>query len=42
MQERTATLTRETKETRISLELNLDGTGIYNVDCPIGFFSHML
>lgn len=42
MKERKAVLTRETRETKISLELNLDGTGMYNVDCPIGFFSHML
>lgn len=33
---------RNTKETQIELELNLDGSGICDVDCPIGFFNHML
>lgn len=39
---RTARITRNTAETRISLELNLDGTGRYDVDCPVGFLGHML
>jgi imidazoleglycerol-phosphate dehydratase len=39
---RTAQISRETKETQISLELNLDGTGIARVDTGIGFFDHML
>ena len=39
---RIVTHTRVTGETSIELTLNLDGTGICNVDCPIGFFSHML
>lgn len=39
---RTAKLTRETSETKISLELNLDGTGEANVSTGIGFFDHML
>lgn len=41
-QPRTAQITRETKETHISLELNLDGSGICDISCPIGFFTHML
>jgi imidazoleglycerol-phosphate dehydratase len=39
---RTAQISRDTKETQISLELNLDGTGIARVDTGIGFFDHML
>ena len=39
---RIATHTRVTGETSIELTLNLDGTGLCNVDCPIGFLSHML
>ncbi len=39
---RKALVKRETKETQIELEVNLDGIGKYNVDTPIGFFNHML
>lgn len=39
---RTAKLTRETSETKISLEINLDGTGEASVSTGIGFFDHML
>lgn len=40
--ERTAKLTRNTKETQIEAELNIDGTGKSSVDTGIGFFNHML
>lgn len=33
---------RNTVETQIELEINLDGLGKCNVDCPIGFLFHML
>jgi imidazoleglycerol-phosphate dehydratase len=33
---------RETKETKIALTINLDGTGTYDVRTPVPFFSHML
>ena len=33
---------RKTKETDISLKLNLNGTGKNNIDTPVNFFSHML
>ncbi len=39
---RKATVKRETRETQIELTVNLDGTGKYSVDTPIGFLSHML
>lgn len=39
---RTATIKRKTKETEISVELNIDGTGKYEVKTGIGFLDHML
>lgn len=39
---RTAIIERKTTETAISLELNLDGKGIYSVDTGCGFLDHML
>lgn len=40
--ERTSNITRDTKETQISIELNIDGEGSANIDTGIGFFDHML
>jgi len=39
---RTSSLKRETAETSVSLELNIDGTGTGAIDTGIGFFDHML
>jgi imidazoleglycerol-phosphate dehydratase len=39
---RTATITRQTRETSIQLELNLDGSGRADLNTGIGFFDHML
>ena len=42
IRQRTATLRRATKETRISVDLNLDGTGKAELSIGIPFFEHML
>ena len=39
---RTAEVRRKTKETEITVRLNLDGTGTYKVATGIGFLDHML
>ena len=40
--ERTGTIERNTNETKIKIDLNLDGTGQSNIDTGIAFFDHML
>lgn len=39
---RRATIERRTKETDIRVVVDLDGTGQYEVDTPIGFLTHMV
>jgi imidazoleglycerol-phosphate dehydratase len=39
---RTATVSRETGETTLSVTVNLDGTGKADIETPIGFLNHML
>lgn len=42
MKKRTASCTRKTKETDISLDFTLDGSGQTEIDTGIPFFDHML
>ena len=39
---RTATVERKTRETEIAVSLDLDGTGVCDIDTGIGFLDHML
>ena len=39
---RTSSITRKTKETDITIELNLDGSGQHDIDSGVGFLDHML
>ena len=38
---RTSSINRETKETKIVMELNLDGRGQAEIDTGVGFMDHM-
>jgi len=42
MTARTARRTRQTSESTVELELNLDGTGVSSIDTSVPFFDHML
>lgn len=42
LEERSASIERNTNETQIKIDLNLDGTGKSNIDTGIAFFDHML
>ena len=39
---RMAKVSRKTSETDIEIELNIDGSGKYNIDTGVNFFNHML
>lgn len=39
---RKASVTRTTRETDISVDINIDGEGLYEVNTGIGFYDHML
>lgn len=39
---RTAELSRQTRETRVNVKLDLDGTGRADIHTGVGFFDHML
>lgn len=42
MAERKAEISRKTGETEVFLEIDLDGSGVYDIQCPLSFLSHML
>ena len=42
MTDRTATIERKTKETEVAIELNIDGSGKWEINTGIGIFDHLL
>ena len=42
MSNRTAVIERKTRETQITVDLNLDGSGKFDVECDIQFLKHMI
>ena len=42
MANRTAVIERKTRETQITVDLNLDGSGKFDVECDIQFLKHMI
>lgn len=42
MKKRISKISRKTNETQISVDLNIDGSGKYDIKTGIGFFDHML
>lgn len=42
MENRTAKIQRKTKETNVTVQLDLDGNGSYDIDTGVGFLDHML
>lgn len=42
MKSRISKIARKTKETDVNIELNIDGSGNYEIDTSIPFFNHML
>jgi imidazoleglycerol-phosphate dehydratase len=42
MTDRIGRIERQTSETQIEIELNLDGSGSAEIDTPVGFLTHML
>ena len=42
MAQRSANVSRDTAETKISIEINLDGNGVADLDTGLAFFEHMI